>query len=151
LAIFGSVFGSAEYVFVEVALILDDVFGRRAPEDAIEFLGKQGLHPIPSWSLEKANGEEQRYSGRIRPGSQGLASLLRGVMWREHGTWEGLSPYVIFLDPLRRLVFYPYDDRGADLVATEVATLREFYAEFDNWILDCDRSRIQAEMDGIAE
>ncbi|WP_107725103.1 DUF3885 domain-containing protein [Desmospora activa] len=37
-----------------------------------------------------------------------------------------------------------YDDRGLDIVANKIETLRDCYLNYNDWILDYDRQRIDA-------
>ncbi len=39
-------------------------------------------------------------------------------------------------------IFHGYDDRGCDLLATSPDSIREFYEEYNDWILDYDRDNI---------
>jgi len=41
-------------------------------------------------------------------------------------------------------MFHLYDDRGADLVASEKSAIKDTYVKFNKWILDYDREKIEA-------
>ena len=55
-------------------------------------------------------------------------------------------PYItdgIFIINLsRNIIFYMYDDRGLDVIASDKNSLKTIYKLFNNWILDYDRERI---------
>ncbi|SDZ27251.1 DUF3885 domain-containing protein [Thermoactinomyces sp. DSM 45892] len=48
--------------------------------------------------------------------------------------------YLINLN--RGLIFYFYDDRGMDIVATRKDVLAELYTKYSDWILEYDRKKI---------
>lgn len=47
------------------------------------------------------------------------------------------------MDMKRGLILYPYDDRGMDVTATSPGLLRPCYEQFNDWLLDYDRARMQ--------
>lgn len=53
-----------------------------------------------------------------------------------------IIPEVYFIDMDRKIMFHPYDDRGADLVSLDKETIRPAYDKFHDWILDYDRETI---------
>jgi len=48
--------------------------------------------------------------------------------------------YLINID--RRIIFNMYDDRGLDIISSDLETIQPIYQKYNNWILDCDRERI---------
>ena len=56
------------------------------------------------------------------------------------GPWQGPELYFLNLD--RALIFHMYDDRGLDLIAGDRQTLRPLYEQFNDWLLDYDRPRM---------
>lgn len=40
------------------------------------------------------------------------------------------------------IIFYMYDDRGLDVIAKDKEQLKTVYKDFNTWILDYDRERI---------
>jgi hypothetical protein len=57
------------------------------------------------------------------------------------GTWP-TSTEVYFLHREKKLIFNMYDDRGLDIIATELDTLRPIYEQYQEWILDHDKPLI---------
>ncbi|GGF10043.1 DUF3885 domain-containing protein [Hymenobacter cavernae] len=51
------------------------------------------------------------------------------------------------INTTRRLVFHMYDDRGLDIVAPDLETLKPFYIKYNDWILDYDRKEIDKQFD----
>lgn len=58
------------------------------------------------------------------------------------GNISGLVSNVYFVDSIGSILFYLYDDRGADLVATDKELLRLIFEKYNDWILDYDREQI---------
>lgn len=46
---------------------------------------------------------------------------------------------VYFINLNRKTIFHVYDDRGCDLLATSLETIRDVYVKYNEWILDYDR------------
>jgi hypothetical protein len=51
---------------------------------------------------------------------------------------------IYLADMERRTMLHIYDDRGMDAVAMDRENLRPLYQRFDDWLLDCDREKIDA-------
>lgn len=64
--------------------------------------------------------------------------IVRG----DFGGNRGFVSSVYFLDSENHIMFHPYDDRGADLIAADREKIRCFYNDFNAWILDYDREKI---------
>lgn len=47
------------------------------------------------------------------------------------------------LDDILLKNFSKYDDRGLDIVASERETLKSIYEQYNKWILDFDRKRVE--------
>ena len=50
-----------------------------------------------------------------------------------------------FFDLSRKIMMHMYDDRGCDIVSTNLDCLAPLYNDFNEWLLDYDRDR----MDGV--
>lgn len=75
---------------------------------------------------------------RITPLLEAIMSCdFKGFGFRE------LSSAVFFFDTTRHLLFHPYDDRGADVVAEKVEDIRFLYEECQNWLLEYDLERMR--------
>lgn len=59
----------------------------------------------------------------ISPAWAGLEPLFTGIITSELGGWVALSGTVYLLSETPVFLFYPYDDRGADIVAATRETL----------------------------
>jgi hypothetical protein len=70
-------------------------------------------------------------------------SMLTAAIGAELDIPSKAPPCAVYLFDLERgLLLHPYDDRGLDLAAVTLEALRPFYAEFNGWLLDFDRPRM---------
>lgn len=53
---------------------------------------------------------------------------------------------VYIINIKKKLIFYIYDDRGLDIVASNNEFLIELYNRFDEWILECNRDKIKQQL-----
>ncbi|WET67790.1 DUF3885 domain-containing protein [Sphingobacterium sp.] len=53
------------------------------------------------------------------------------------------SKEIYFININKKLILNMYDDRGLDVVATDIETLRPIYEKHKDWILDYDREQIE--------
>ena len=76
---------------------------------------------------------------RIRPLLEAIMTAdFKGLGFRE------LSSAVFFFDTNRHILFHPYDDRGADVVAETTEDIRFLYEDCRNWLLEYDLDRMKA-------
>jgi len=69
--------------------------------------------------------------------------LLREIVRSDFGGFGALASGVFFADTYRAVIFHPYDDRGADLIASEPERIRPQFDQFHPWILPYDRDAIE--------
>lgn len=72
-----------------------------------------------------------------------ITPLLKGILSADFKGFRELSSAVFFFDTKRHLLFHPYDDRGADVVAEKTDTIRFLYEDCKNWLLEYDLQRMQ--------
>ena len=72
-----------------------------------------------------------------------IAPLLKGILSADFKGFRELSSAVFFFDTERHLLFHPYDDRGADVVAETPDAIRFLYEDCKNWLLEYDLQRMQ--------
>lgn len=70
-------------------------------------------------------------------------ALLREIIKADLGGISALVSSVYFANTEAVYLYHVYDDRGADLVAESKETLRPLYHDFNQWILDYDRKKIE--------
>ncbi len=69
-------------------------------------------------------------------------SILAGIANADHARFPSLYGWVYFVNPRTNVIMHMYDDRGLDMIAELKLTLAPLYRDFDSWILDYDRNRI---------
>lgn len=80
------------------------------------------------WNIDKTNFDYEKL----------FFEIVRG----DFGGNRFFVSSVYFLDTKNNILFYPYDDRGADLISDDKEKIRCFYDDFNEWILDYDRNTI---------
>lgn len=68
--------------------------------------------------------------------------LLEKIIEADFGGYSEFASNVYFADTKNMVLFHLYDDRGADIVATNKEMLRWLFDEFNHWILEYDRTKI---------
>ncbi|WP_425354993.1 DUF3885 domain-containing protein [Paenibacillus shirakamiensis] len=49
---------------------------------------------------------------------------------------------IFFIHLRKKMIFHLYDDRGCDVISTNLSTLLPLYHQYNAWILDYDREAI---------
>lgn len=68
--------------------------------------------------------------------------LIRAIVHADLGVKPNIPHRVYVLNMRTQTIFHVYDDRGCDVLASRVETLKPLYKQFSNWILDYDRDAI---------
>jgi hypothetical protein len=68
--------------------------------------------------------------------------VFQGIANADHGRAPAIGGRVYFFNMRSNVIMHMYDDRGLDVIATNRDALRCLYHEFNPWILDYDRARI---------
>lgn len=74
--------------------------------------------------------------------------LLKEIIISDLGGEHLLTASVFWLWSGSNIMFHLYDDRGADLVASEKSAIQDIYTRFYNWILEYDKERITSTFEG---
>lgn len=84
-----------------------------------------------------------RYCTKLKARNLNIDDLILAVTNRTIGNEVSSIVGDIFLvNETRSVIFYLYDDRGLDIVAKNKETLNSIYEQYNDWILDFDRERI---------
>jgi hypothetical protein len=73
--------------------------------------------------------------------------VFEGIANADHAREPSIGSRVYFINASARVIVTMYDDRGMDVIATDRETLRGLYREFNEWILDYDRTAIDRTFD----
>lgn len=68
--------------------------------------------------------------------------LLTEIIKADIGGFNELASTVYFVNTKEKILYHLYDDRGLDVVAKTVKSLRSTYYEYNSWILDYDKDEI---------
>ncbi|MBO5021195.1 MAG: DUF3885 domain-containing protein [Clostridia bacterium] len=71
-------------------------------------------------------------------------NLLKEIIISDLGGEHLFTASVFWICSDNKIMFHLYDDRGADLVASEKSAIKDTYVKFNKWILDYDREKIEA-------
>lgn len=112
-----------------------DLIGVPQPHEQILYNYKNDDEIIPQlqlyWDLSIITfSEEKLFSEIIKADIDGCAAL---------------SSSVYLVNRKNEILFYLYDSRGLDVVASDKEVLRPMYKTLQNWILEYDREKINKE------
>ena len=111
----------------------------------VEARSKLVIDVVPNWRNEDSEDDQPllEASLSIAPRSMSWQPVLAERSAAELGGVDlGWETY--FVSRVSGIVFHMYDDRGLDIIAPDAAAIRPIYTNFDDWVLDYDRERIDA-------
>lgn len=71
-----------------------------------------------------------------------VLKLLRAVVHSDLGEKPNIPHRVYILNKRTQTIFHVYDDRGCDVLGSDVEMLRPLYEQYNDWILDYNRDAI---------
>lgn len=71
------------------------------------------------------------------------SQMFQAIANREQQGFPKISSGVYIIDPTAKIIMHMYDDRGLDVIATELSTLRPMFEHFSEWILENRRHKIE--------
>ena len=80
---------------------------------------------------------------RLSPLAFDAAQMFQAIANREQKGYPKIASGVYIINPRSKIIMHMYDDRGLDVIATELITLRPLFESFGAWILDNQRHRIE--------
>jgi hypothetical protein len=101
---------------------------------------------MPFQSIDVTPFDETPYrltSARFSPSAINEVQLFQAIANREQTGHPKISSGVYVIDPDAKIVMNMYDDRGLDIIAAELETLRPLFEQFNGWLLDNQRTRIE--------
>lgn len=108
-----------------------------------------GIFPIELFELQTVDVspfDETEYRltwTRLQPLAFDAASMFQAIANREQAGSPKIRSGVYVIDPSKRVIMHMYDDRGLDLIATELDTLRPIFETFHEWVLENHRHRVE--------
>jgi hypothetical protein len=79
----------------------------------------------------------------LSPLAYDAALMFQAIANREQPGDPKVSSGVFIIEPRSKIIMHMYDDRGLDVIAAELNTLRPMFENFKDWILDNQRHRIE--------
>lgn len=83
-----------------------------------------------------------RYVLKCRVSDIKYVNLLKAIGNQDMGINPRIFDECFFINVNNKTIFHFYDDRGLDIVASQKKSLQELYGNYNDWILDYDRERI---------
>jgi len=71
------------------------------------------------------------------------AQMFQAIANREQQGFPKISSGVYVIDSSARIIMHMYDDRGLDVIATELPALRPMFERFGEWILENRRHKVE--------
>lgn len=97
---------------------------------------------------ETGNFKTHRFVLPCRRGEINYTGLLKEACNQEMAFKKSVYQDFYIVNKTRKTIFHVYDDRGCDLIAASVETIRPIYGDFNDWILDYDRKQIHLVFNG---
>lgn len=101
--------------------------------------------PAQRESVEVSPFEETAYRLtwiRLSPLDFNAPQMFQAIANRERDGMPKVSSGVFVIDPHSKIIMHMYDDRGLDIIAAQLNTLRPLFESFGDWVLDNQRNRI---------
>ncbi|MEK4370030.1 DUF3885 domain-containing protein [Paenibacillus sp. FSL R5-0473] len=83
-----------------------------------------------------------RYWTRCRVGDLKYSQFIKAICNHDVGMKPMIYHRVYFINISKKTIFHIYDDRGCDVISPSREGLTDIYKEFNDWILEYDRERM---------
>jgi hypothetical protein len=87
---------------------------------------------------------------RLAPRGLDAIQMFQGIANREQPGSPKIESAVYVISPGKKTILHMYDDRGLDVIASQLSTLRPVFNKFSEWILDNQRQRIDFRFSSFA-
>jgi len=139
---------------IDVVLCIDDYMNiKKGYPKAFHMLRKCGFKPPKKIELYKTicveDGDEANVTYRylyyftIKKESFNIKSIVWAILGRELGIKPTAGILAYFIDFDRKILVYPYDDRGCDVIGVKKEDILPIYVKFKDWLLDYDKKRMR--------
>jgi hypothetical protein len=124
--------------------------GEEIVRSATPLFGTPGIFsvgpPLELLALDVSPFDEAEYRltwTRIAPQAFDVARMFQAIANREQPGSPKIGSRVYAIDPNNKLIMHMYDDRGLDVIAAELDTLRPLFDTFGEWVLENQRHRVE--------
>lgn len=119
------------------------IFSRYIKEKSVLYGLKQKTIPyIFPDDDEEGTYKTHRFTLKCKMSDFKYIPMLKAICNQDMGIKPSIFYSVYFININRKTIFYVYDDRGCDLLATSPETIRDIYKKYNDWILEYDRNEI---------
>jgi hypothetical protein len=80
---------------------------------------------------------------RLSPRAVNAPQMFQAIANREQNGMPKVSSGVYVIDSNSKIIMHMYDDRGLDIISTELETLRKLFQNFGDWIPENQRHKIE--------
>lgn len=114
----------------------------------------QALYKLQLEEIELPEFDEnittRRFSYACRKKDVRYPQLLQAICYRDFNhpskitNYQGSDARIYLINITQQLIYHLYDDRGCDIIAADKEDIRFLYEQYNDWILDYDREKIDA-------
>lgn len=158
-ALFDAAFNEEDEILFVTDLITcrNDSFIRKKPVNVYkkyikqpQALYKLQLEEIELPEFDEGNITVRRFSYACRKKDIRYPQLLQAICYQDFNhpsritNYQGSDAQVYLINKSNQLIYHLYDDRGCDIIAANKENIRFLYEQYNEWILDYDRNKIDA-------
>ncbi|MGZ0052287.1 DUF3885 domain-containing protein [Brevibacillus gelatini] len=115
--------------------------------DSEELMGKVSKLKVPYRYPDlddDCKTETYRYCLKCKVDNIDVSNLLEALANQYVGIQPSFIGDVYVVNSTNNTIFHMYDDRGVDIISHRKETIQELYKDFNDWILDYDREKIDS-------
>lgn len=158
-ALFDAVFDEEDEILCVTEMITwrNNSFIRKKPLNVYrkyirqpQALYKLQLENIQLSEFDEGNITTRRFSYACRKSDIRYPQLLQAICYQDFDhpstitNYQGAYAQIYFINLSKKLIYHLYDDRGCDIIATDKEDIQFLYEQYNDWILDYDREKIDS-------
>lgn len=124
-------------------IVMMDVYeGDLKRKNLAPFLEKSLRFRIAMVTYNKGGATFYRFDAACKAIEIVHLKLLRAIINADMGIKPSIHHRVYILNKRTKTIFYVYDDRGCDVLASDIETIRPLYEQYNKWILQYNKATI---------
>ena len=157
-ALFDAAFNEEDEILLVTDLITwrNNSFIRKKPLNVYQKYIKQpqALYKLQLEDIQLSEFDDnittRRFSYACRKKDIRYPQLLQAICYQDFDhpstitSYQGSSAQIYLINITQQLIYHLYDDRGCDIIAADKENIRFLYEQYNDWILDYDRDKIDA-------
>ncbi|MBC7765623.1 MAG: DUF3885 domain-containing protein [Hyphomonadaceae bacterium] len=125
----------------EVIIVID------SNEDNLSIIETLTSDYIDCFSFDCKYDEEdecvfKRLLYKVKVESVNFLRLIEEIIWSDLGRMNGFNSSIYIISIANETIYFLYDDRGLDVVASNKVSIESLYYKYNDWILEYDRDKI---------